>query len=503
MWVRISIKPFIAVCLLGLCFGFLFAQGLSAFPQFTSRENAIRLADVLDKGHFRGSQITSVFVKNQGEEEYYLQAILDEGSSRRWTMDSIHDWAKKDDLLLAGNRALIFPVPGSTEFDVLEKNSFYRTVLKASVFNKTYGPHDPLEGRSLLLSIRKFGMLDSADEDEYSIDETGHRYRYVLELENGTREFLTYPEAYRLFKSGTFIRKPDPEAVVHRSPFQVRELKKVERRLEDELRNIWSFGVEVFFDRPVTLKPSQIGYQVVEQYLRNPLTGKKSNQFFIHVIFPNTLKNREIPGFEILEYLRFVQVVSDVEHQRRVILRAQVKPEALELPPFMEVTDRNSVIVYFFTVTDQSIASLQDYLQTKVHLPMPRTLISAEGPRTAFEKEYLKAVELISSAQRQETDHLKVEDYLGALEALHNASLQAENDVQISHSLKQRDVLLKVLPKQVIQNCQATLLSLKKSGKQPDEELRQQLLRQLGKAKLHARTEEQKKKIESLRNLLQ
>ena len=133
--------------------------GVSAFPQFTSRENAIRLADVLDKGHYRGSQITSVFVKNQGEEEYYLQAILDEGSSRRWTMDNIHDWAKKDDLLLAGNRALIFPVPGSTEFDVLQKNSFYRTVLKASVFHKTYGPHDPLEGRSLLLSIRKFACL--------------------------------------------------------------------------------------------------------------------------------------------------------------------------------------------------------------------------------------------------------------------------------------------------------------------------------------------------------
>ena len=92
---------------------------------------------------------------------------------------------------------------------------------------------------------------------------------------------------------------------------------------------------------------------------------------------------------------------------------------------------------------------------------MQRTLISAEGPRTAFEKEYLKAVELISSAQRQETDHLKVEDYLGALESLHNASLQAKNDVQISHSLKQRDVLLKVLPKQVIQNCQRCTNSLK------------------------------------------
>ena len=72
-----------------------------------------------------------------------------------------------------------------------------------------------------------------------------------------------------------------------------------------------------------------------------------------------------------------------------------------------------------------------------------------------------------TAAISQETDHLKVEDYLGALEALHNASLQAENDVQISHSLKQLVVLLKALPRQVILNCQATLLSLKNSGKQP------------------------------------
>ena len=86
MWDRISNK---LLTLGGLLLLGLFLHGnLQAFPEYTSRENAIRLADVLDKGFFRGSRITSVFVKNRGEDEYYLQAILDDGSSRLWTLDS-------------------------------------------------------------------------------------------------------------------------------------------------------------------------------------------------------------------------------------------------------------------------------------------------------------------------------------------------------------------------------------------------------------------------------
>ena len=70
MWDRISNK---LLTLGGLLLLGLFLQGnLQAFPEYTSRENAIRLADVLDKGFFRGSRITSVFVKNRGEDELSL-----------------------------------------------------------------------------------------------------------------------------------------------------------------------------------------------------------------------------------------------------------------------------------------------------------------------------------------------------------------------------------------------------------------------------------------------
>ncbi len=165
--------------------------------------------------------------------------------------------------------------------------------------------------------------FDFGEEGSYSTDEMGHRYRYVLELENGIREFLTYPDAYRLVQKRAFSNPSDGQ-VVHRRPYQVRELGEVARHLEDELHNIWSFGVEVIFDRPVDLVSSQFGYQIVEQNLRDPETGKRRNQFFGNVIFPNTIKNRDVPGFRNLDYLSYVELVTDVEHQMRVMLRAQV-----------------------------------------------------------------------------------------------------------------------------------------------------------------------------------
>jgi hypothetical protein len=53
-----------------------------AFPEYTSREKALKLAEVLDHGYFRSIKISSVFVKNRGKDDYFLQAILDDGSSR-------------------------------------------------------------------------------------------------------------------------------------------------------------------------------------------------------------------------------------------------------------------------------------------------------------------------------------------------------------------------------------------------------------------------------------
>ena len=42
-----------------------------------------------------------------------------------------------------------------------------------------------------------------------------------------------------------------------------------------------------------------------------------------------------IKGFKNHEYLRFVEIDTDVEHQKRVILRSMINPDALSIPPYV------------------------------------------------------------------------------------------------------------------------------------------------------------------------
>ncbi|MDP7582854.1 MAG: hypothetical protein QGG03_06430, partial [SAR324 cluster bacterium] len=73
-------------------------QSVFAFPEYTSRQKALKLAAVLDHGYFKSIKISSVFVKNRGKDDYYLQAILDDGSSRKWLLNRIREWTQTDEL---------------------------------------------------------------------------------------------------------------------------------------------------------------------------------------------------------------------------------------------------------------------------------------------------------------------------------------------------------------------------------------------------------------------
>ena len=186
--------------LLALILSISWVASSFAFPQYTSRENAIRLAKEIDKGTFKDYQIASVFVKNRSEKEYYLQVILSDGSSHEWYMDQIYDWALTDQLLLKKNRVLVFPSDENTSFYVLDKNEFYRTVLTSKAFVKHYPEHDLLAGKNLKFLIRRFQFIELNDQGRYMTEKLGNRYRYVLDFQNGAREILTYLDAYTLMK---------------------------------------------------------------------------------------------------------------------------------------------------------------------------------------------------------------------------------------------------------------------------------------------------------------
>lgn len=475
----------------------IFAVGVQAFPKFTDRENALRLSKVIDKAQFKSHQIASVFVKNRTEKEYYLQIILDDGSTHDWYMDSIYRWSLTDQLLPQKNRVLIFPSEESTNFYVLDKNAFYQKVLTSIAFVKTYPEHDTLEGNHLVFAIRRFRMIRPEEEARYSTDKQGNRYRYVLELKNGAIEVFTYLDAYDSLQRGAFLQIGDigDEIILERS-FQVQGLRIIPKNLEDELRNIWRFGIEVLFDRPILLNEDLFPFQIVEESSRHPRTGERINRFFLHILFPNAEKKIDIQSIRTLEYLQNVTVITDVAHQKRIFLRAQISPEVFELPPYIQVTDYNSVKIFFFVVTDQSVAKREEFsappkARAALHPILEPKLV------TTFDKYYLKAVQVIRSVQGIHRLDLKIKAYLDALDLLEQAALNAKTDDQISQAFSQRDVLFEILPEMIVDHIQ---VQLKKTSQPID---RQILLNYLDRAESMVANPAILEKIISLKNILE
>ena len=504
MWGRILNKRIYSITLAFSLLLICLSQPAFAFPEYTSRQKALKLAAVLDHGYFKSIKISSVFVKNRGKDDFYLQAILDDGSSRKWLLNRIREWTQTDELILSDNRALVFPSAESTDFGVLEKNDFYRSVLNATAFVKTYDRFDVLEAKSLVLGVRRFRILEPEDRKFLSTDKLGERYRYVLELENGTREFFTYNDAFALLQRSAFLAEVPENVKVLRKTFKVIELKKIPLQIEDELREIWRFGIEVVFDGPIETSPDRFPYQVVELKLKDPETGRSKAQFFLQIIFPNSEKIGEIAGFKNHEYLRFVELDTDVEHQKRVILRAMVNPDALNLPPFIEITGRNSIVVNFYSSTDQSLTQPPDLLASRSVGELPRSVFTPDLQATEFEKNYMEAVAMIREAQAQLNTDDKIETYFKALKSLKQAALTSENDMQIAQALKQRDLLLRTMPKLIIRNVQMTILALdlENTGVTADPQVSKKLLKQLIHAERYATTQEQQQKIASLQSIL-
>ena len=161
-----------------------------------------------------------------------------------------------------------------------------------------------MEDKSLVLGVKRFRILEPKDSKFLTTDKLGERYRYVLELENGTREFLTYNDAFALLQRSAFLNEIPENIKVLRKTFKVVNLKKIPLTVEDELREIWSFGVEVVFDAPIDISIDRFRYQVVESKLKDPETREYKTQFFMQIVFPNSEKISQISGFKNHEYLR-------------------------------------------------------------------------------------------------------------------------------------------------------------------------------------------------------
>ena len=444
--------------LIHFCIMFV-TSSVAAMPEYTSRENALYLAKVIDKGLFQHKRIASTFVKNKQSHQYYLQVILDDGSSHEWKINRIYEWSLNDTLLLSKNRVLIFPDSESADFQILDKKQFYKRALAAYAFQKNYSDHDLLTGQSLKFAIRKFGIIQPSVEGFYQTDEQGHRYRYTFDFKNGIREVLTYLDAYQLLENGLLLDTvTSPDWILER-PFQAVGLSVFPETLEDDLRGIWRFAVGIEFQQNISLKPEHIPFQVVEESERIPQTGERQTKFFVQVMIPNTQIAHEPEQIRSLEYLRNIQLVADTAHQKRIFLRAELNPEIFELRPHIEIQDQ-LVVVNFFSVIDQSVIRKPEATREQ-----PLFQFKTQTP---FEKLYLQAVEEIRTAQRSPVLGFKIERYIAALENLKRAAMNASDDTEIVQALEQRDQLYQILPKMILQN---TTEQLRRADKQFSREV--------------------------------
>ena len=180
-----------------------------------------------------------------------------------------------------------------------------------------------------------------------------------------------------------------------------------------------------------------------------------------------------------------------------------VDPDVIDLPPYVEVTDRNSVVVNYYKSQSRNLTQPPDLPVTQSPSEVPRSVFTPDKLETEFEKKYMQVLVLIRESQQQNMN-LRINTYFKALEALKKASLSAENDIQIAQALNQRDVLLRTLPKLIIRNVQMTILAKKldQQGTKADSELSRVLLAQLAQAERYASNEDQQHKIASLQSVL-
>ena len=84
------------------------AGGAMAASKFTDKENALNLAEILDKGVFRNRLITATFIQSVGKGQYFIKAILDNGAEHNWNINRIRALSKQEAIVLSNNRALLF-----------------------------------------------------------------------------------------------------------------------------------------------------------------------------------------------------------------------------------------------------------------------------------------------------------------------------------------------------------------------------------------------------------
>ncbi len=418
--------------------------GLNAMPKYTDKQTAIALAKVLDKGSFGRYTVASTYVQNASNKDYYISVILSNGESQKWNLKQIYKWSRDDKLTLSNNRTLLFLDPKDSRFVILDKNEFHRQALKANVYIKTFGPGDPLEGRQFRFHIKAFNLI-SPRETAFGRNKMGSKYRYIIDLYNGTKELLTFEDAYHIMKNNLLkVEKQSKQTTFGRAYHVTKILAYPKGKIEN---GVAQFGVEVQFDQNIQLTGEQFPMEIYEDVTYNPRTKRREARFVMDLTIPNAEKLAEVAPIHSLEYLYNIRIAKSTKYPKRLYLRANFNPEFLDIPPVVYKNSDNSVYINFFTMLDQSVLTRSTLLHKKklerVKKKTKRAIrVKKEIKRDSdYGRAFVAALESQKQVQIIQGTPAKVEKLLEGIRQFEEAALYAETDQQLYASLNKRNEL--------------------------------------------------------------
>ena len=413
-------------------------------PKYTDKENAMALARVLDKGTFGRFTVASTYVQNVSNQDYYISVILSDGSAHKWYIDQIFKWAREDKLLLSENRSLLFLDSRDSRFVVLDKNVFHRQALQANVYVKLYKGNDPLAGQKFRFQVKSFNLI-SPNETAFGRDRTGSKYRYFVDMMNGTSELLTYEDAYKILKSNQLLSVKDLSDDVLGRAYQVTKVIPNPKGPVEE--GVAQFGIEVQFDQSIELKGKNFPIEIYERKLYNRRTKQFSKEFVMDITIPNSEKTNVIRPVASLEYLHNIEVVKNSKYPKRTFLRASFSPEVLDIPPVVYKNSDNSVYINFFSLIDQTVISRGMLLDEKERKEKERQTYRTIRVKKSIKSDsdygraFISGLETQKNALSIKDEQAKIEKLLEAIRRFEESALYADSDAQLYNALTKRNQL--------------------------------------------------------------
>ena len=432
----VRVAVLLASCfLIGIC-------GAVAAPKYTDRENALELAKVLDKSVFRNHLVGSTFIQSAGDDRFFIKVVLDNNVSQNWTIDQIHAWSKSEEILLSGNRVLLFPSRQSARFVVFGKNEFARQALKNTIYAKRYAAGDPLAGRTIHFEVREFNLVELLGVAPPA-DPQGYRKHFVFDLVNGQREYLSHLDAHDVLMRNGLSDDPGAAGVVMRRAYRLRQI--VPHPVQDKNDDgITRFSVEMIFDQPLGLGAEHFPIRMFER------TVGRHSEFVLEVVVPNAELGAQLSTIGQLEYLTRIRVVADPQHQKRVLLQARLNPDVLDLPPEIEI-DGMSVWINFAKVIDQSVLERRALYDLDLRMRQEQLIgrsLSAEETRKR--RTYLLAMDTglaqWKRARNEPNFEVKKDLMTTALANFKEAALNATTDRELQDAMRERNAAATRIP---------------------------------------------------------